>query len=195
MADPDYFTLAEFQAAVPDVESFEEPAILAAAAFFTAIVEREVGVPFIPRTFTLTRDGYGTSTIVLPHDHIRSISSATVNGDTVDDSLLTFGNGIVRYLSGDWWASGVANIVITYEAGEYDECPADIKDAVMWATRDRLISQSGEHTQDPRLSSMTNDLGGTMQYVLPGEKRPTGYPELDAVIASYVRNTPSFGFA
>ena len=201
MADPDYFTLVEFRA-LPDCSvatgaqtEFTDAEINAAAAFFTAIVEREVGVPFIPREFTLTRDGYNTAAIVLPHDHVRSISAASVNDVAVDDSLLTFGNGIVRYLAGTTWAVGVANIVITYEAGEYDTCPADVKDAVMWATRDRLITQASQNGVDVRKTSMTNDLGGTINYVLPGEKRPTGYPDLDAVIASYVRNTPSLGFA
>lgn len=185
MADPDYFTIAEFQA-LPDCAGFGEPEIVSAAAFFTEIVEREIGAAMIPRTYSQTFDG--ASPIVLAQRHLRSVTSVTVDGVAVDVDDLTYSGGVIRYLSGESWTNGIANVVVTYTAGEHATCPADVKSAVMWATRDRLLSQSGDQTQDPRLSSMTNELGGTMQYVLPGEKRPTGYPELDAVIASRRRS-------
>ena len=54
-----------------------------------------------------------------------------------------------------------ANVVVTYSAGEYATVPADIKGAVMWATRDRLLSEKSENGIDPRRTSMTTDLGGT----------------------------------
>ena len=197
MANPDYFTVAEFQADMPDCSDFTEAEILAAAAHFTTIVEREVGVPFIPRAFTETLTGTGGCALVLGQRHVRSLTSVTVDGVAVTVGLLSGASGILRYLdrSTIWPTTAIDNVVVTYSAGEYATCPADVKSAVMQATRDRLISQSSEHTQDPRQSSMTNDLGGTVTFVLPGEKRPTGYPELDAVIASYSRNTPSLGFA
>jgi hypothetical protein len=57
----------------------------------------------------------------------------------------------------------------------------------LWAARDRLMSQGSQNGIDVRRTSVTNDLGGTIQYVLPGEKRPSGYPELDAVIGRWSR--------
>jgi hypothetical protein len=93
------------------------------------------------------------------------------------------------------WTAGAGNVVVTYTAGRYTTCPDDIKDAVMWATRDRLLSQGDRAGIDVRRTSMSNDLGGTTTYLLPGEKRPTGYPDLDALISSYTRTTPSLGFA
>lgn len=197
MANPDYFTLDEFSA-LPDVDGFDGDQVNAAAAFFTEIVEREVGVSFVPRTFTERLSGTGSYGLVLGAQRVTALTSVTVGGSTVDVSSLDFTGGVVRYHSnvyaGPVWTPGVSNVVVTYTAG-YATCPADIKDAVMWATRDRLLSQSSQNGVDVRRTSMTNDLGGTVNYVLPGEKRPTGYPELDALIASYVRTTPSYGFA
>lgn len=200
MADPDYFTLAEFRL-LPDMGSsttYSDDQILAAAAYFTAIVEREIGEPFIPRTFTETLSGAGAYGLVLGQSHVRSIGSLTVGGTTVDTSLIDTFGGVLRYkanlYAGPVWTPGVANVVVTYVAGRYSAAPADIKDAVMWATRDRLLGQSDQNGVDIRRTSLATDMG-TVSYVLPGEKRPTGYPELDALIASYVRTTPSFGFA
>lgn len=196
MADPDYFTTAELTA-LPDCSGFTEAKILAAAGHFTTIVEREVGGPFVPRSYTDTLDGNGRLELVLGRADVRSLTSVTVDGVAVSTALLTATSGVLRHLDRAtvWPTTEEANVVAVYSAGEYAACPADIKDALMWATRDRLISQSSDSAQDPRQSSMTNDLGGTNQYVLPGEKRPTGYPELDALIASYQRTTPTYGFA
>lgn len=200
MPDPDYFTLDEFRT-LPDVppSEYSDAKVLAAAAHFTTIVERETDHAFIPRTITDVLDGTGTSNLILTRNNVRSLTSCTVDGVTVDVALLTTRHGVLRYKtnSGGWrktFPCGAGNVTVVYSAGDAT-CPADIKDAVMWATRDRLISQNETSGSWDRKSSVSNAVGDTIQYVLPGEKRPTGYPELDALIASYVRNTASFGFA
>lgn len=192
MANPDYFTVAELQA-LPDCDDFTEAQILPAAAYFTSIVEREVGVSFVPRTHVETLSGNGGTALLLGSVPT-SLTSVTVDGATVTVGLLDATAGVLRYDTGTTaFTSGVGNVVITYTAGSAT-CPADIKDAVMWATRDRLIAQSQESGSWDRKSSETSDFG-TVNYVLAGEKRPTGYPDLDALIASYLRTTPSYGFA
>lgn len=194
---PEYFTLEEFQA-LPEcgLGTFTEAEVDAAEGFFVSILEREVGSPFVLRAETVTLDGSGSAALILPRADIAALSAVTVDGDVVDVGLLSSSSGILRYLTGGTvWPCGVGNIEVTYAYGAYATVPADVKSAVMWATRDRLLSQSNQNGIDVRRTSMTNDLGGTIQYVLPGEKRPTGYPELDALIASYQRNTPTFGFA
>lgn len=193
MADPDYFTTAEFRTLpdMGDVTAYPEAKILAAAAYFTSIVEREVGVSMIPRTFVDIFDGGAGHTLTLSQRRVRSVTSVTVNGLAVDVSLLSVNEGgAVRYLDGatTWPATGVTVATVTYSAG-HDACPPDVKDAVMWATRDRLMSQTSATAIDVRKTSATNEFGGTVTYVLPGEKRPTGYPDLDAVIASRSRAT------
>lgn len=199
MADPDYFTLAEFRTLADcSGTAFTDAQINAAAAHFTTIVERELDRPLVPRSVTEELDGDGSSCLLLSKRNVRSLTSVTVDGTEVDEALLTGRNGRLRYrtVSGGWrqpFPRGVGNVVVVYSAGE-DTCPADIKDPVMWATRDRLLSQGDQSGVDIRRTSVSTEFG-TTSYVLPGEKRPTGYPDLDAVIASYARNTPSYGFA
>lgn len=199
MADPDYFTLAEFRA-LPDCggTTFTDAQINAAAAFFVKIVEREIEQPMIPRTFTETLRGDGCASLMLGRAYIRSLTTVTVGGVTVDVSGLDATAGVLRYASNtvygsQAWTSG-AKVVVTYSAGPYATCPDDIKDAVMWATRDRLLNQQSTAGSWDRKSSEISDFG-TVNYVLPGEKRPTGYPDLDAILASYARVVPNLGFA
>ncbi|NUO35883.1 MAG: hypothetical protein HOQ45_02425 [Nocardioidaceae bacterium] len=193
---PDYFTLAEFRALpdMSDATTYADAKVEAAAAYFTAIVEREIGEPFIPRTYTETVDGTSGPILMLARPAIRSLTSVTVGGVSVDTAALNSAGGVLRYTGGASWAYGVGNVTVTYVAGRYGTCPDDIKSAVMWATRDRLLSQADQAGIDVRRTSITTDFG-TTNYVLPGEKRPTGYPDLDAAIAGRVRATPSFGFA
>jgi hypothetical protein len=124
------------------------------------------------------------------------LTSVTVDGVAVTVGLLTANSGVLRYLDRGtvWPTTAEANVVVVYSAGEYTTCPADVKDTVMQATRDRLLSQSDRAGVDVRRTSMNTEFG-TVNYVIPGEKRPTGYPDLDALIASYQRTTPTYGFA
>lgn len=189
MADPDYFTTAELQA-LPDCAGFSEAQILAAAAYFTSIVENELGVSLIHRTHTETLDGLYNLSLPLLSSYITAIDTVTVDGATVSTSLLAVDpSGRLRYKNGftRWSGWAIGNVVVTYTAGLYAACPADVKDAVMWATRDRLLGQTDQSGIDIRKTSQSNDLGGVTNYVLPGVNRPTGYPDLDAVIASRQR--------
>lgn len=193
---PDYFTLPEFRTLpdMGDATTYPDVDVERAAAYFTAIVEREVGEPFIPRTYTETLDGSGRGTLLLSRSSVRSLASVTISGVTVDTTYLDVTAGVLRYVGRTPWTYGIGNVAVTYTAGQYDTCPADIKEPVMWAVRDRLLSQSDQAGVDVRRTSITTDFG-TTNYVLPGEKRPTGYPDLDAAIAGRIRSTPSLGFA
>jgi hypothetical protein len=198
VADPDYFTLAELRA-LPDCSgsTFTDAQINAAAAHFVDIVEREVGFPMISRTLVESYDG-GRYEIFLRSPLVVSVTSATENGTTVTDTLRVTPSGILtRYASASTftpkaWLPGYGNVTVTYVAGK-TACPDDVKGAVMWATRDRLLSQTDQSGIDVRRTTVNNDFG-TTTYVLPGEKRPTGFPELDAIIASHKRVSPTLVF-
>lgn len=198
MPDPDYFTLAEFRE-LPDMDDegrYSDDKVEAAAAYLTETVEREVGVPLVPRTATETLDGTGGLALVLSHVHVRSLTSVTVGGTSVDVNDLTATHGLLRYVNRSTsWPVGISNVVAVYSYGEYATCPDDIKDPVMWATRDRLLNQSTQAGANARRTSVSNDIGGTTTFVLAGEKRPTGYPDLDAAIAGRRRSDYVTGFA
>jgi hypothetical protein len=189
MADPDYFTLAEFRT-LPDMQdsqAYPDDRVLAAAAYITAIIEREVGTAFIPRARTETFDGANTYGIILNSLYVRSITSATVDGVAATGTLEA-PNGIVRRRVGNAatpWTTGLGNIVITYTYGYSATPPADIKEAAMRGTRAYLLETSEKSGVLDRRSSVTNDLGGTTTYVIAGGNNPTGYPQVDAVIVGW----------
>lgn len=188
----DYFTLVEFRT-LPDVPSgtYSDAKVTTAAEFMQEAVEGACQAYFVGRAVVETLDGTGGTTLRLKTPHVLSITSVTVDGVTLTDQFTVDAGILERRTAGTYtpqrWTQGRRNVVVTYQAGYATAPPKDIKDAVMWAVRDRLISQGTQNGIDVRRTSMTNDLGGTVQYVLPGEKRPTGYPELDAVIARWSR--------
>jgi hypothetical protein len=188
----DYFTLAELRA-LPDVteNGFTDAKITSAGEFMQAAVESACQASFVGRSTVETLDGTGGTTLRLKTPYVLSITSVTVDGVTLTDQFTVDAGILERRTSGTYtpqpWTRGRRNIVVTYSAGYSSTPPSDIKDAVMWAVRDRLITQGSQNGIDVRRTSVTNDIGGTIQYVLPGENRPTGYPELDAVIARWSR--------
>jgi hypothetical protein len=188
----DYFTLAELRA-LPDVTAgeFTDAQITAEAEDMQEVVEGECQASFVARTVVETLDGTGGTSLRLKTPYVLSITSVTVDGVTLTDQFTVDAGILERRTAGTYtpqpWTRGRRNIVVTYTAGYSSTVPKDIKNAVMWAVRDRLMSQGSQNGIDVRRTSMTNDLGGTVQYVLPGEKRPTGYPQLDAVIARWSR--------
>lgn len=194
----EYFTLAEFRK-LPDVggKRFKDSEIEAAEAYFVKIVEREIGVNYQARSVTDTLDGEGTDTLLLSRSDVNTLTSVTVDGTVVDKTLFVVRHGVLRYkLAGSsatfyTFPVGVGNVVVVYTAG-LSSPPGDIKDAVMQATRDRLLTQADANGIDPRRTSMTTEYG-TTTYVLPSGQNPTGYPELDALIASYQRTASPLG--
>lgn len=184
--DPDYFTLAEFHD-LPDMAQVDDDRIVAAAAHIVSIIEREVGTSFIPRQVVETVDGNGLSEIYLTSPYVLSITSATVDGVAVTDTM-DVRDGVIRIRSGSstlTWTSGLSNVVITYMAGYSTLPPADIKEAAMQGTRAYLLETSSSARTLDRTSSISNDGGGTTTFVLAGRDQPTGYPRVDAVILAW----------
>ena len=184
---PDYFTLAEARD-LPDMDRFSDAQIEAAAAYIVGVIEREVGTSFIARTRTETLDG-GWWFLSLSDPYPQAVSSILVGGVAVNTALtpVDFRGGILRYTAGTYWTTGVANVVVTYTAGysTLATMPADVKQAALQGTRARLLDTSSNATLNDRRQSITNDVGGTTSFVLAGPDRPTGYPEVDAVILAW----------
>jgi hypothetical protein len=196
---PDYFTLAEFRTLpdMQDAQQYPDARVEAASDYITAIIEREVGTSFIARTATETFDGNSGNEIRLGSHYARAITSATVDGVTLSDTLdVVYGN--VRHRTANSvtpWTYGLGNVVITYTYGYSDTPPDDIKEAAMRGTRAYLLETSEKSGVLDRRSSVTNDLGGTTTYVIAGGNNPTGYPQVDAVIVGWRNRLSMFGFA
>lgn len=199
MADPDYFTLAELRA-LPDMSQESEARILAAAAWATGVIEREVGTSFVARTVTGEVHDGGCTGIVLAKPYVISVTSATENGVTVTDTLRAR-SGILRRFSGatsftpGTWSYGFGNVSVTYQAGYSSTPPSDIKEAALQATRWHLLESRSSNVQTPRQTSFSNEMGGTTALAVAGTDRPTGYPDVDAVIVGWRDQLDLFGFA
>lgn len=188
---PEYFTLDEFRT-LPQMgnnSTYTAARVDAVEAYVVAIIEREVGTSFVPRTVTAeTHDG-GCNTILLRSPYIRSVTSVTENGVAVTDTFTAVDGVLRRFSAGTytpvWWTSGTGNVAVTYEAGYSATPPADIKEAAMQATRWRLLATNSNAEMSSRQTSMTNDMGATIQFAVAGADRPTGYPEVDAVIVGW----------
>lgn len=197
----DYFTLAEFRT-LPDmssVASYSDAAVESAAAFITAVIEREVDASFVARTVTDESHDGGGYAVVLRRPFVLSVTSATEDGVAVTDTLRVR-NGVVRkFTAGTYtpllWAEGTGNVAVTYSAGYSSTPPSDIKEAAMWGTRARLLDTASNATVTDRKRSVTNTEGGTTEYVIAGADRPTGYPSVDAVIIGWRNRLNNFGFA
>lgn len=200
MADPEYFTLAEFRAMpdMSDTTKYPEAAVLAAAAYITAIIERECGTSFIGRTVTGELCDGGNYGVVLSRPFVVSVTSATQDGVAVTDSLRVSGGVVQRFAAGSYtqtqWSSGFGNVAVTYVAGYSSTPPADIKSAAMQGTRARLLEIASTSGVDDRRTSLSTEMG-TVSFVIAGEGRPTGYPVVDEVIMGWKRKLDVFGFA
>lgn len=198
MPDPDYFTLQEFRD-LPDMDSstdFSDEQIVEAAAYITGVLEREVGTSFIlrekgPETF----DGGGEYVTLDPW--AKTLVSVVEGGIDVTSSCWLRA-GVLRKRSGmDFlrWTEGLGNLIVTYRAGYSATPPADVKEQVMRGTRAHLVTKADGRGMSGRETGITTDMGGTINYAIAGPDRPTGYPEVDAMIAGYKRRLDVFGFA
>lgn len=194
---PEYFTLEELDA-LPNMTEGRYSGVRkeAAAAWAVGIIEREVDTSFVARTVTETHDGGGHA-IVLRKAHVLSVTSATESGAAVTDTLRVRHGILRRYATATSstpgrWADGIENITVVYEAGytagdEADPVPPDIKEAALQATRWRLLATNSNSDLNARQTSITNEMGGTVNFAVAGPDRPTGYPDVDAVILGWKR--------
>lgn len=187
MAEPDYFTKLELQA-LPDMSSETEGRIHGAAAWAVGVIEREVGTSFVARTINDEVHDGGRA-LVLDHPYVLSVTAVVADGLAVTDDLQVRDGVLYRVAAGTWaatpWAVGFGNVVVTYEAGYSSTPPPDIKEAALQLTRWHLIEGRATNDRSARQTSMTTDMGGTVNFAVAGPDRPTGYPDVDAVIVGW----------
>lgn len=194
---PDYFTLAELRA-LPDVSNtvkYPEDRVEAAAAHIVGVIEREVGTSFITRMVVDEAYDGGSDRIALRRGYVQAIVSATEDGVAVTDDLIVRHGTLLR-LSGGFpvtWAAGYSNVVVTYEYGYSTAPPADVKEMALKGTRAHLMATVANSSINDRQTSQTAG-DSVINFVVAGSERPTGYPEVDAMILGYKRllNVGSF---
>lgn len=199
-----YFTTLEFRAAMPDMDDepkYPDATVELARDAVEALIEEVCGTSFVTRTVTETRsgvDGYG---VLLSRPFVLSVTSVTIDGALSTGYTYTAAGGLLhRFATGSYsptaWVCGTDNISVVYEAGYSSAPPSDLKLAAMLATRDRVLSLTAAAGKpSSRMTSMTNEVGGTMTFAVAAPDRPTGNPDVDATIMRWASKVRVFGFA
>lgn len=196
----EYFTLAELRA-LPDMDddtAYPDARVDAAAAYIVGVIEREVGTSFIVRSHTDEAHDGGAAAVVPASAYVRGVTQVKVNG-VVSTSTIKVRNDAVYRVSGSNstpvdWPEGIGNIEVTYTSGYSSAPPADIKEIALKGTRAHLLANSENSMMNDRRTSLNTDMG-VVGFVIAGENRPTGYPEVDAAILGWKRRLDVLGFA
>jgi len=150
----------------------------------SARIETVTGVAWVPRTASETLAGDGTRSVWLSRVACRSLTSVTVDGDSVAVSEFTlYPWGQVKRAR-DVFPAGEL-VVVEFEHGR-DAPPDDLLDAMVRAAATML-----QQEDNPRIGERTEQIvaeGATINFAgVPDIKRgrPFGMPDVDAVVMSY----------
>lgn len=199
------FRVDEIRSKYPDLTDatrYTAAEIRAARDVATERLERAAEVAFATRRVTVVLDGDDTTRLVLPHVEITALVSvdlygSTTGADTVTDAFdateladveIDREAGVLVRTSG-LWPRGNRNIAVTYEHG-YERPPTPVRDAGMRLALESLLPNS----LPTRALSQSTDVGDfRISVANPEAGRPTGDPEIDAVIIDFGRRRPTVG--
>lgn len=188
-----YASLAEIRAqdALTSQASYPTAKLEAARWQAEARFEEATGVAWVPRHARDTLTGMGSTSLMVNYRPPRSLIAAHVDGTAVGDlgTLALQPWGLVERASGITFprpATLPGNVVLEYVYG-YDRPPADLKQAFLAYCRHLLLE--GRSRIPDRASVMTTDFG-TFTLTTAGFRRPTGLPDVDAVLNAYDQRIP-----
>jgi hypothetical protein len=185
-----YVTLPEIRAAdseFTDAARYPDDRLGAARAWFEDKAEEVCGVAFVPRYGRELHDGDATDSVMLRTRRPRKLLAATLDGVAlVLADLKVYSHGEVRRKDGAAFTLGDQNVVLAFEHG-YDAPDSDLREAALEAIRHRLLATKTRGVPD-RAVTMTTESGASFTLGLAGPSRPTGIPEVDAVILAKREN-------
>lgn len=185
-----YFTVAEARAfrngKLADTTKFPTASIQESRDEVEEFIEEIVGYACVPRTRTVTLDGDATTEIFLPDIRVNSVTSVTVDEVAWDSAALAdlqiTDYGSLRRKTLGTFASGWGNVTVTYVHG-LAECPGPIKRAALILLQHRLLDSD----LSDRAQSFTDETG-TTTFSTPTLRRPSGIPEVDAILGQWADN-------
>ena len=201
------FEVAELRVIYPelaDVQRYTSAEIRRARDEATARLEEAAKVAFSTRRTIETISGDDTTRLLLPHVEVSGVASVTIYDDTIPgadqiedafdatelaDVEIDGPAGVLKRTDGDVWPRGHQNVVVEYEHG-FEFPPEPVRRAAMKLAVDALVPSS----LPSRALSQTTDLGEIRISVAnPEAGRPTGDPEIGAVILQFGRRRPTVG--
>ena len=175
-----------FIATLPEIRSLRDmdnvakyPATKVAEAMAHAqgLFEHYTGRAFVGHYGRVIRDGNGSSTLWLPQPNVSKILSCKIGGEEVDTSgWIIAPSGRITTTSAI--PVGTANVDITYEHGA-TPVPADVRGAYLIFCRYLLLS---EYTRKDQTTISESHEGVYRTFATAAVGRPTGLPEVDAVL-------------
>lgn len=202
MTDTPYMTPAIVKAKFPSLGAANsDQAITDQIAEFEETVEDYVGWAFVERTVTdeahqidfgtlkqSTTNNWWPGFVSLDHRKVTSITSVTIDGNTIDPSLydidvlgkfLLFAPQITSAIQGPQ----LGRVLVTYTHGLTADIPRRlIRAGCLYV----LATLNSDASGTPREVLSQAFEGGTTRYSTPSkaDKRPTGYLEVDRLINS-----------
>lgn len=175
-----FATVAQFKAfanvKVADDDTLIGRLLDAATGWIRAYLNRDI----TQQTYTAVLDGTGTLMIQVPAFPIVAVTSAKVDGIAVDPAnIVPRGTCLVR-MDGARWTRGLANVVITYQAG-FETAPAEIVQACLevaaWRYREKdRIGQSAINvpTTGTNITFQTVDVPNNVKTLLNNYRKVVG---------------------
>lgn len=165
-------------------EKYPLPAVEAAMAAAEDKFQQATGVAWQPR-FHLTEGEAGGVELDAGVLYVRRVLWARVDGVDVDTSgWLARPGGLIVASS----APRGRYVAVAVEHGR-EQVPADLREAWLLYVRTLLLDWYASKLPD-RATTVTTDLG-TFSINQAGKDRPTGVPDVDAVLALYDERVPS----
>ena len=212
-----YFDVADLRA-LPDLSDetrYPDAALNSGQAYVESLIDRVCRTSFVYRQQVDTLSGSSIDArgqLRLTKPYPQQLISVTVDGLDLDDTGLAgltlspagmigpqlAGPGYTYPVSQDWgpvggvFGVGTSNVIVTYTAGWSATCPADLSGAALKAARGWVLAQYGASGAPDRAMSLTNEFGN-VQLATASVKRPTGYPDVDAVILGYASELAPVG--
>ncbi len=193
-----YTTLAKVRALaglVNETSAYPDAEIEAAILLTKVIIDDYTGTSFEYDTATIVLDGTGSTAIWTGVADLRTVTSATINGDAVSDVSgwkVHPGKGkIVRDTGVFTWDKQGQNVSIVVTAGATSTVPGDILYAANHLTR--WFTMRPHSGTDENVLTTQNEWG-TTRYAQPdGKFGPTSLPEVNAILRRRRSRPPAIG--
>lgn len=184
------FGLAELRASYQEVASLTDDELDLARLRAEERLEAAARIAFCPRGGRATVLGDGTSRLILPVGAgLRRLYSVSVEGVPLTSDELNALEvrewGALDRSDGSVWPAG-GLVSVHYEHGLDLPVPGPVSVATMVLAREYIIRSA----LSSRAMGESTELGFLRLSVADGDARPTGIPEVDAVIAAYGRRRP-----
>lgn len=176
-----------FDGAFASSTTYPEAKMRAARTAAEQRLEKACRVAFVPRARRVVLAGNDSPTLFLPDNSVRSVTSLSVDGTafTADELAALDVREWGRLTRGDGYAfDDGAVVAIFYEHGlDYPDAP--VVQAAMLLAREYLVRSA----LSSRATVEATDVG-FFRVSVAGPDRPTGIPEVDAVITDFGRRRP-----